>query len=92
MSAIIPPLTDSERSPAEYAKLRMSVGSQGQVSRAIGVDISTLSRRENGTKLIGVEAVLCLRYLQEHPLQFEQEPTSDESPTEDRADQDSPEE
>lgn len=93
MNAIIPPITDAERTPAEYSKLRIAVGSQAQVSKAIGVDISTLSRRENGGKLVSTEAVLCLKWLQDHPLEFEadEESTSDEPQTDDRAGQDAPE-
>ncbi len=87
MTSIIPSVTAQERSPAEYAKLRMSVGSQAQVARAIGVDISTLSRRENSDKPVSIEAVLCLKWFVLHPLQVQIDGKSDESNTNDCADQ-----
>lgn len=54
---------DTTTSPALYRRLRLRVGSQGQVSRMLGVHRHTISRRERGALPITPEAGLALRYL-----------------------------
>jgi transcriptional regulator with XRE-family HTH domain len=44
----------------EYKALRESVGSQEKVAEALGIDHSTLQRREYGKRRIGREAEVAL--------------------------------
>jgi hypothetical protein len=70
-------LPQSEKTPAAYAALRARVGSQAYVSKAFGIDISTLSRRENGDKEVATEAVLALKWLEANPLQPDEQANPD---------------
>ena len=46
--------------PAEYEKVRESIGSQRDVAKMLGVDIRTVQRREAGQILITFEATRAL--------------------------------
>lgn len=54
-----------DQSPEAYANLRQSVGSQNQVCAALGINVATLSRRENSKKPVAVESVLALQKLRD---------------------------
>lgn len=44
----------------DYTDLRKIIGTQNEVSEALGIDRSTLSRRENGKQSLTNEASLAL--------------------------------
>jgi len=54
-----------ECSPKKYAKLRESVGSQSFVAKKLGVNVTTISRRETGPedKAVSLECFYALRFL-----------------------------
>lgn len=56
-------ILEEDRTPAAYAALRASIGTQASVCNALGIRISTLSRRENGDKLVSIECVIALKWL-----------------------------
>ena len=47
----------------EYRRLRVRVGSQAAVARKLGVDVTTVSRRERGAASIDREAECAIRWL-----------------------------
>jgi DNA-binding transcriptional regulator YiaG len=48
---------------AEYKELRQAAGSQEKVAEALGINITTLQRREAGTFKITSEAAGAMRHL-----------------------------
>jgi hypothetical protein len=60
-------ITQSTASEA-YASLRSSIGSQGKIAPLLGIDVTTLSRRERPGKAVSREAVMALLYIREHGL------------------------
>ena len=52
-------------SPEKYRAQRKKIGTQGDVAKALGVALNTVSRRELGNLEIPREAELALRYLVE---------------------------
>lgn len=69
-----------------YAALRESIGSQGKVSKLLGVTVQTLSRRENSEKPVSREAVMALLFLR--GLQSEEVPSDPQSAHEPATDPD----
>jgi hypothetical protein len=48
----------------EYRALRAKVGTQPQVAKALGIDITTLQRREGGKHEVTREAEIAMRHLE----------------------------
>lgn len=51
----------------EYKRRRKALGSQENVAKALELHPMALSKRERGVSGIDGEAVLALRYLEDHP-------------------------
>ena len=47
----------------EYRALRISIGSQAKVAAALGLNITTIQRREAGKRKISHEAEIAMHYL-----------------------------
>jgi len=51
--------------PAQYRKLRQSLGTQTKVGAMLGVDLRTIQRREAGTVPITLEMTLAIKTITE---------------------------